>query len=67
MQALGYKQIISNPDMSRAELEALVAQKTRNYAKRQMTYFNNMQLNKVFVDVRDYDKVRECVRKFTEQ
>ena len=67
MQALGYKQIISNPDMSRAELETLVAQKTRNYAKRQMTYFNNMQLNKVFVDVRDYDKVREYVRKFTEQ
>ncbi len=64
MQALGYKQISENPDMSVDELESLVAQKTRNYAKRQMTYFNNMKLNKVFIDARDYDKIEACVANF---
>lgn len=66
MQALGYKQIVANPNMSRAELETLTAQKTRNYAKRQMTYFNNMKLNKVFIDVREYSAVEDCVAKFLE-
>ncbi len=64
MQAIGYKQIASDPNAPRAELEQLVAQKTRNYAKRQMTYFNNMKLNKIFIDVRDYDKIQECVSEF---
>lgn len=67
MQALGYKQIAENPDMPREEVEALVAQKTRNYAKRQITYFNNMKLNKVFIDVREYDKIYDCIKNFTEQ
>ena len=64
MQALGYKQIAASPDGSRAELEAIVAQKTRNYAKRQMTYFNNMKLNKVFIDARDLESVVKCVGEF---
>ena len=67
MQALGYKQIAAEPDASADKLEALVAQKTRNYAKRQITYFKNMQLNKVFIDARDYDKVNQCVRDFLEK
>ncbi|MCH5165251.1 MAG: tRNA (adenosine(37)-N6)-dimethylallyltransferase MiaA [Clostridiales bacterium] len=66
MQALGYKQIAANPDAPRSELEALTAQKTRNYAKRQMTYFNNMKLNKVFIDARDFDKIRNCIADFLE-
>ncbi len=66
MQALGYKQIAAAPDEARAELEALTAQKTRNYAKRQTTYFNNMKLNKIFIDVRDYSAVETCVAKFLE-
>lgn len=64
MQALGYKQIINYPDMSREELIELVAQKTRNYAKRQMTYFKNMKLDKIFIDARDAESVTRCVKNF---
>lgn len=67
MQALGYKQIVQYPNMPRSELEPLVAQKTRNYAKRQMTYFNNMKLDKIFIDARDYDATERAVREFTEK
>ncbi|MCH5350391.1 MAG: tRNA (adenosine(37)-N6)-dimethylallyltransferase MiaA [Clostridiales bacterium] len=67
MQALGYKQIIENPDMPYDELVALVSQKTRNYAKRQMTYFNNMKLDKVFIDARDTDKIERAVTEFLEK
>ena len=67
MQALGYKQIMQNPSMPRSELEKLVAQKTRNYAKRQMTYFNNMKLDKIFIDARDFVAVERAVREFTER
>ncbi|MCM1367370.1 MAG: tRNA (adenosine(37)-N6)-dimethylallyltransferase MiaA [Roseburia sp.] len=64
MQALGYKQIISYPEMPRDELVELVAQKTRNYAKRQITYFKNVKLNKVFIDARDEDEIFKCVKNF---
>ncbi|MBD5131725.1 MAG: tRNA (adenosine(37)-N6)-dimethylallyltransferase MiaA [Clostridiales bacterium] len=64
MQALGYKQIAANPYASREELEQLVAQKTRNYAKRQITYFKNVGLNKVFIDARDYEAIKNCVTDF---
>ena len=64
MQALGYKQIAADPSAPRERLEQITAQKTRNYAKRQMTYFNNMKLNKVFIDARNYDEISECVRQF---
>ncbi len=67
MQALGYKQIAEDPDAPREVVEPLVAQKTRNYAKRQMTYFNNMKLdNTVFIDARNYDEVERTVAKFLE-
>jgi len=66
MQALVYKQILAEPSMPRDELIALVSQKTRNYAKRQMTYFNNMKLDKVFIDARDYGAIYDCVKRFTE-
>lgn len=66
MQALGYKQIAENIHASREELESITAQKTRNYAKRQMTYFNNMQLNKIFIDTADYAQVKAAVVRFLE-
>lgn len=66
MQALGYKQIIENRSMPRDELIDLVSQKTRNYAKRQMTYFNNMKLDKVFIDARDTYKIERTVKDFLE-
>ena len=64
MQALGYKQIVENPDMPYDDLLSLVSQKTRNYAKRQITYFNNMKLDKVFIDARDTEKIEQTVRDF---
>ncbi len=64
MQALGYKQIAEHPDMPREEIEPIVAQKTRNYAKRQMTYFNNMKLDKVFIDARDGEELDRAVGEF---
>lgn len=67
MQAIGYKQIAAEPNAPRAYLEELVAQKTRNYAKRQCTYFRNMKLDKVFIDARNYDKIRNIVKGFIEQ
>lgn len=66
MQALGYKQIAANINAPRELLEQITAQKTRNYAKRQMTYFNNMKLNKVFIDVRNYDQIVQTVEQFLE-
>ncbi len=67
MQALGYKQIIQYPNATREELEAVVAQKTRNYAKRQTTYFKNMKLDKTFIDVRNYDEIGSSVARFLEE
>ena len=67
MQALGYKQIMSNPSAPREQLEELTARKTRNYAKRQITYFKNMKLNKIFIDARDYHEVERTVKNFLEQ
>ncbi|MDE6200905.1 MAG: tRNA (adenosine(37)-N6)-dimethylallyltransferase MiaA [Clostridiales bacterium] len=66
MQALGYKQIAADIDAPREQLEQITAQKTRNYAKRQMTYFNNMKLNKVFIDARNYDQIKQTVEEFLE-
>lgn len=66
MQALGYKQIAENPDESREYLEDLTARKTRNYAKRQITYFKNVNLNKKFIDARDYNAVKKTVCDFLE-
>lgn len=67
MQALGYKQIAAMPDAPREYLESITAQKTRNYAKRQITYFKNMKTEKIFVDARDYDGIRSAVAAFTEK
>lgn len=66
MQALGYKQIAADIDAPREALEQLTAQKTRNYAKRQMTYFKNMDLNKVFIDARNYAEIENTVARFLE-
>ncbi len=66
MQALGYKQIAQDPTAPRDVIESLVAQKTRNYAKRQVTYFKNMQLEKTTIDARDFESVSALVEKFLE-
>lgn len=63
-QAIGYKQVAENPQMSKEELVELVARKSRNYAKRQTTYFKNVNLNKVFIDARDYEQIVKTVNNF---
>ncbi len=63
-QALGYKQIAENEDMPIDELIELVSRKTRNYAKRQTTYFKNVPLNKIFIDARDYNEIETAVARF---
>jgi len=67
MQALGYKQIAAMQGSPREVIEEVTAQKTRNYAKRQITYFKNMKLDKVFIDARDYSAVENCIRQFVEK
>ncbi len=67
MQALGYKQIAEAPTAPRSVTEPLVAQKTRNYAKRQTTYFKNMKLDKQFIDARDYAELFSRVSAFLEE
>ncbi len=67
MQALGYKQIAEAPTAPRCVTEPLVARKTRNYAKRQTTYFKNMKLDKQFIDARDYAELFSRVSEFLEE
>lgn len=40
-KAIGYKEIIANPSLTDEELSELIAKNTRQYAKRQMTFFKN--------------------------
>lgn len=40
-KAIGYKEIIANPSFTDEELIELIAKNTRQYAKRQMTFFKN--------------------------
>lgn len=39
MQAIGYKEIVQNPNATDEELINLIALRTRQYAKRQRTFF----------------------------
>ena len=58
MQAIGYKEIIKYLDGEITLNEAIeeIKKGSRNYAKRQMTFFRGMKLDKEFVDVKDKDK-----------
>lgn len=49
-QAIGYKEVLENPNLSLEELIELTSRKSRNYAKRQITYFKHMRLEKTFID-----------------
>lgn len=70
MQALGYKQIFSLYDGSDSGLAATIAEVkklTRNYAKRQMTYFRGMEADKHVYDVSEADRaVSDAVRFISE-
>lgn len=45
LQAIGYKEIIANPMLTNDELIALISLRTRQYAKRQRTFFRNQFSN----------------------
>ncbi len=66
MQAIGYKEVIAYLEnkITLTEAVELVKKNSRNYAKRQMTYFRNMNVeNKIYVR---YDNFNELCKIFNE-
>ena len=57
MEGIGYKQVIyaKENNLTRKELIGLVQQKTRNYAKRQLTFMRGIE-NLIWVDAKDAEK-----------
>ena len=57
MEGIGYKQVIyaKENNLTREELVGLVQQKTRNYAKRQLTFMRGIE-NLIWVDAKDAEK-----------
>lgn len=57
MEGIGYKQVIyaKENNLTREELIGLVQQKTRNYAKRQLTFMRGIE-NLIWVDAKDAEK-----------
>ena len=57
MEGIGYKQVIyaNENNLTREELIGLVQQKTRNYAKRQLTFMRGIE-NLIWVDAQDAEK-----------
>ena len=51
MQAIGYKEIVEGRELGldREEIKELIKKNTRNYAKRQITFFKRMQ-NHMYID-----------------
>lgn len=64
MQAIGYKEIIAYLEGSSTLTDAveIVKQSSRRYAKRQMTFFRGMKLNKVFLSASDSSKISNIFR-----
>lgn len=53
-QAIGYKELMENPNQGNIDdIVLLIKQRTRNYAKRQYTYFNNQLPVKWFDNYQD--------------
>ena len=62
MQAIGYKQLCDYFDGNYASLDAVreeIKKLSRNYAKRQLTFFRGMNADKIFVDYSDAQKAIE--------
>lgn len=57
MEGIGYKQVIyaKENNLTREELIGLVQQKTRNYAKRQLTFMRGIE-NLIWVDAKEAEK-----------
>lgn len=57
MEGIGYKQVVfaKENNLTREELIGLVQQKTRNYAKRQLTFMRGIE-NLIWVDAKEAEK-----------
>lgn len=68
MQAIGYKQIFEFVDGKFADLETLkhtIKQLTRNYAKRQITFFKGINAEKIWLNTNeDFKNIYETISKF---
>lgn len=65
MQAIGYKEVIRylHNEITLQEAKEQIKQASRNYAKRQMTFFKGMRVaNKIFVKYDDYTAIRDIFR-----
>lgn len=68
MQAIGYKECydyIVNNSMSFEELKELIKKRTRNFAKRQLTWFRREEHKRIKPE--DIDKVAREIKKFYEK
>ncbi len=67
MQAIGYKQIFELLDGKYADLaqaKSVIQQLSRNYAKRQLTFFRGMKVEKTWIDYHEYDRIFEEINNF---
>ena len=67
MQAIGYKEVIEylKGQISKEEAVEKVKQNSRNYAKRQLTYFKGMKIeNKDYVKFDDFDEILRAFLQF---
>jgi tRNA dimethylallyltransferase len=68
MQAIGYRQVVEHlrGERSLPETVELVKSRTRQFAKRQLTWFRR-QLNPQWIELKSEDAVEECARKIIER
>lgn len=67
MQAIGYKETVRflTGEITLDEAVEKIKQNSRNYAKRQMTYFKGMKLaDKHFVNFNDFDEIKRLFDEF---
>jgi len=63
MQAIGYKQVVAmiQGDLDNASLEEEIATATRQYAKRQVTWFKKVPADAVIDDLSDADELLKLI------
>lgn len=63
MQGLGYRQILSylQGDISREEAIEIIKKKTRNFAKRQLSWFKNQIQVDYWINMDEYSDLGNCV------
>ena len=69
MQAIGYKEFINYFDGHSTETEAVadIKKHSRNYAKRQMTFFRSMRAEKLFIDAGKEQDIFDKAKQFYQE